>query len=164
MKNENVVNTIQQEQNKVIRNLDNNNIIVQGIAGSGKTSVALHRIAFLLYQIKNLKSNNILIFSPNNIFTEYISDVLPSLGENNTLQTTFSDYLSYFIDEYKDIESFSTFISKYYKNEEPNIKLVEYKQSDEIINDIDLYINNLIEKTKFENDIIENNNKITKKN
>ena len=99
-KMKNVVNTIQQEQNKVIRNIEDKNLIVQGIAGSGKTTVALHRIAFLLYKEKNLNSNNILIFSPNNIFTEYISDVLPSLGENNTLQTTFSDYLSTFITEY----------------------------------------------------------------
>ena len=98
-KMKNVVNTIQQEQNKVIRNLEDDNLIVQGIAGSGKTTVALHRIAFLLYRIKNLSSNNILIFSPNNIFTEYISDVLPSLGEANTLQTTFADYLSSFLTE-----------------------------------------------------------------
>ena len=109
-KMKNVVNTIQQEQNKVIRNLDDNNLIVQGIAGSGKTTVALHRIAFLLYQLKNLSSNDILIFSPNNIFTEYISDVLPSLGEDNTLQTTFADYLSTFIDEYKDVENFTDFV------------------------------------------------------
>ena len=67
-KMKNIVNTIQQEQNAVIRNLEDKNLIVQGIAGSGKTSVALHRIAFLLYQIKNLTSNNILIFSPNNIY------------------------------------------------------------------------------------------------
>ena len=64
----NVVNTIQEEQNKVIRDLETDNLIVQGIAGSGKTTVALHRIAFLLYRINNLSSNNILIFSPNNIF------------------------------------------------------------------------------------------------
>ena len=60
----NIVNTIQMEQNKVIRNTSDRNLIVQGIAGSGKTSVALHRIAFLLYQIKNITSNNILIFYP----------------------------------------------------------------------------------------------------
>ena len=86
-KMKNVVNTIQQEQNQVIRNLEDHNLIVQGIAGSGKTTVALHRIAFLLYRLKNLNSSNVLIFSPNNIFTEYISEVLPSLGEDNTLQT-----------------------------------------------------------------------------
>lgn len=95
-KMKNVVNTIQEEQNKVIRNLEDKNLIVQGIAGSGKTSVALHRIAFLLYRLEHLNSNNILIFSPNNIFTEYISNVLPELGEDNTLQTTFDDYLSFF--------------------------------------------------------------------
>ena len=109
----NVVNTIQQEQNQVIRNLEDNNLIVQGIAGSGKTTVALHRIAFLLYRLERLSSNNILIFSPNNIFTEYISDVLPSLGESNTLQTTFNDYMSYFLNEYKDVEGFKEYDEHY---------------------------------------------------
>ena len=144
-----VVNTIQQEQNKVIRDLDNDNLIVQGIAGSGKTTVALHRIAFLLYRIKNLNSNNILIFSPNNIFTEYISDVLPSLGEDNTLQTTFSDYLEAFITEYYGVENFTDFISRYYSYNEPNPELVEYKQSDEIIEYLDNYLNNYISNCKF---------------
>ena len=129
-KMKNVVNTIQQEQNRVIRNLEDNNLIVQGIAGSGKTTVALHRIAFLLYRLKALSSNNILIFSPNNVFTEYISDVLPSLGEDNTLQTTFNDYLSYFITEYKNVETFSDFVSRYYTYSETNPDLVKYKQSD----------------------------------
>ena len=141
-KMKNVVNTIQQEQNKVIRNLEDNNIIVQGIAGSGKTTVALHRIAFLLYRMKNLNSNNILIFSPNNIFTDYISDVLPSLGEANTLQTTFADYLSCFIDEYKSVESFTDFVSRFYSYKEIDPELVRYKQSDEIIKDIDNHIDN----------------------
>ena len=152
----NVVNTIQQEQNKVIRNLEDNNLIVQGIAGSGKTTVALHRIAFLLYRLKNLTSNNILIFSPNNVFTEYISDVLPSLGESNTLQTTFNDYLSYFITEYKDVETFSDFVSRYYTYSEKDPELVRYKQSDEIIDDIDAYLTDYILKCKFTEDIIEN--------
>ncbi len=151
----NVVNTIQQEQNKVIRNLEDNNLIVQGIAGSGKTTVALHRIAYLLYQIKSLTSNNILIFSPNNIFTDYIKDVLPSLGEENTLQTTFNDYLSYYIKEYKEVESFTDFIARYYKKDTPNYELIKYKQSDEIIKDIDSYLNDFINNTKCIKDIIE---------
>ena len=67
-KMKNIVNTIQQEQNAIIRNVTDKNLIVQGIAGSGKTSVALHRIAFLLYKIENLSSNNVLIFSPNQVF------------------------------------------------------------------------------------------------
>ena len=117
-KMKNIVNTIQQEQNAVIRNIHDSNLIVQGIAGSGKTSVALHRIAFLLYKIPNLTSEKILIFSPNQIFTEYISNVLPELGEENTLQTTFHDYLNKIIKEYKNVESFIHFLSRYYQGEE----------------------------------------------
>lgn len=150
-----VVNTIQQEQNKVIRNLEDNNIIVQGIAGSGKTTVALHRIAFLLYQIKNLSSNDILIFSPNNIFTEYISEVLPSLGEDNTLQTTFADYLSSFLDEYKEVENFTDFVSRYYSYSETDTELVKYKQSDQIIDDLDAFLADYTSKCKFTSDFKE---------
>ncbi len=148
-KMKNVVNTIQQEQNKVIRNMEDDNLIVQGIAGSGKTTVALHRIAFLLYRLPNLTSNNILIFSPNNIFAEYISDVLPSLGEANTLQTTFNDYMASMIHEYKEVESFTDFIARYYTYKEINPDLVKYKQSDDIIADLDKFIANYIDNSKF---------------
>ena len=148
-KMKNVVNTIQQEQNQVIRNLEDHNLIVQGIAASGKTTVALHRIAFLLYRLKNLSSNNILIFSPNPIFTEYISDVLPSLGEDNTLQTTFNDYLSFSITEYKEVEPFTDFVARYYTYEVPNVELIKYKQSDEIIQDFDKYLEDYISNAKF---------------
>ena len=158
----NVVNTIQQEQNRVIRNLEDNNLIVQGIAGSGKTTVALHRIAFLLYRLKNLNSNNVLIFSPNNIFAEYISEVLPSLGEDNTLETTFSDYLMAFLNEFDSIESFTDFISRYYSYKETYPELVEYKQSDQIVNDIDEFIENYIDNCKFINDFKEDKNLILK--
>ena len=152
-KMKNIVNTIQQEQNRIIRNIEDRNLFVQGIAGSGKTSVALHRIAFLLYKIKNIKSDNILIFSPNQIFTEYISNVLPELGENNTLQTTFNDFLNKKIKEFKNVESFVDFIARYYKYEEPNKELVKYKQSDEIINDLNEYLELLVKNTKFKHDI-----------
>ena len=66
-KMKNIVNTIQEEQNKVIRNTEDKNLIVEGIAGSGKTSVALHRIAFLLYRIPNLTSSNVVVFTPNKV-------------------------------------------------------------------------------------------------
>lgn len=163
-KMKNVVNTIQQEQNKVIRNLEDDNLIVQGIAGSGKTTVALHRIAFLLYRIKNLNSNNILIFSPNNIFTEYISDVLPSLGEANTLQTTFADYLASFLTEYKEVENFTDFVSRYYSYSEVYPELVEYKQSDRIIKDLDEFLENYIDNCKFISDIKEGDKNFISKN
>ena len=162
-KMKNVVNTIQQEQNKVIRNLEDNNLIVQGIAGSGKTTVALHRIAFLLYRLNNLNSNNILIFSPNHIFTEYISDVLPSLGEANTLESTFSDYLESFITEYIGVESFTDFVSRYYSYSEINPPLVEYKQSDRIINDLNAFIKNYIDNCKFINSFKEGDKYIINK-
>ncbi|MEG1016080.1 MAG: AAA family ATPase [Bacilli bacterium] len=152
----NIVNTIQKEQNSVIRNIKDKNLIVQGIAGSGKTSVALHRIAFLLYKVKNLKSNNILIFSPNNVFTEYISSVLPELGEENTLQTTFHDYLSENISEFKYVESFIDFIAYFYTYKVTNIPFVTYKQSNEIIKDINDYIDDLTKRVSFTNGFVEN--------
>lgn len=153
-KMKNIVNTIQQEQNLIIRNTEDRNLIVQGIAGSGKTSVALHRIAFLLYKIENLKSNNILIFSPNQIFSEYISNVLPELGEDNTMQTTFHDFLKTFINEYKEVESFTSFVERFYKYEELNPLLVKYKQSDDIINDLNKYITDFVNNIEFVNDLL----------
>ena len=89
-----IVTTIQREQNKVIRNEEYKNLIVQGPAGSGKTSVALHRIAYFLYKHRDkITPKNIVIFSPNEIFNDYISNVLPQLGEDNMLQTTFKEYM-----------------------------------------------------------------------
>lgn len=161
-KMKNIVNTIQQEQNAIIRNIVDKNLIVQGIAGSGKTSVALHRIAFLLYKIKNLNSNNVLIFSPNQIFTEYISNVLPELGEQNTMQTTFNDFLSTNLNEFRTVESFTSFVERFYKYTEQNKKLVQYKQSDTIINDLDNYVNKILKNIHFENDIITHDFEISK--
>lgn len=155
-KMKNIVNTIQQEQNNVIRNVRDKTLIVSGIAGSGKTSVALHRIAFLLYKIKNLTSNDVLIFSPNQIFTEYISNVLPELGEDNTLQTTFNDYLSSSITEFNEVESFMDFIGKYYSEKVDNFEFIKYKQSDEIINDMNLYIEDFFRKARVVRDFTEN--------
>ena len=150
-KMKNIVNTIQEEQNKVIRNTEDKNLIVEGIAGSGKTSVALHRIAFLLYRIPNLTSSNVVVFTPNKVFSEYISNVLPELVEDNTYDMTFYDLLCQNINEYKDIENFTDFISRYYKSNVDNYDMVKYKQSDEIIKDIDSYINNLLSTIKFNN-------------
>ena len=152
-KMKNIVNTIQIEQNEIIRNITNKNLIVQGIAGSGKTSVALHRIAFLLYKIKNLKSANILIFSPNKVFSEYISDVLPELGEENTKETTFHDFASSYAKEFKKIETFTNFIEKYYIGEEKNPKLVSFKLSKEMIKVIEEYVAELENKIFVVNNI-----------
>ncbi|WP_010098659.1 RNA polymerase recycling motor HelD [Ornithinibacillus scapharcae] len=89
-----IVTTIQKEQNKIIRNEHSNLLIVQGVAGSGKTSAVLQRIAYLLYRFRGtLNSNNLLLFSPNPLFSSYIANVLPELGESNISQTTFLDFL-----------------------------------------------------------------------
>ena len=90
VKLKNIVRTIQQEQNAIIRNTKDRILVIQGAAGSGKTSVALHRIAYLLYHDrKNLKSSNILILSPNSVFSNYISHILPELGEENIQEMSF---------------------------------------------------------------------------
>ena len=86
----NIVRTIQKEQNEIIRNTKDRIMVIQGAAGSGKTSVALHRIAYLLYHDReNLKSSNVLILSPNGVFADYISHILPELGEENIREMSF---------------------------------------------------------------------------
>lgn len=86
----NIVRTIQKEQNEIIRNTRDKILVIQGVAGSGKTSVALHRIAYLLYHDrKNLRSVNVLILSPNGVFADYISHILPELNEENIQEMSF---------------------------------------------------------------------------
>ncbi|MCH3963881.1 MAG: UvrD-helicase domain-containing protein [Clostridium sp.] len=87
-----VVATIQKEQNDIIRSEKNTALVVQGSAGSGKTTVALHRLAYILYKYKGkLSGNDILVVAPNKLFLDYISEVLPDLGVNNVNQDTFED-------------------------------------------------------------------------
>ena len=91
-----IVSTIQREQNKIIRNDRGRLLIVQGAAGSGKTSAALQRIAYLLYKNRDkLKADQIILFSPNSMFNNYVSNVLPELGEENMQQVTFQEYLDH---------------------------------------------------------------------
>ena len=88
-----IVSTIQEEQDKIIRAAKNTALIIQGVAGSGKTTVALHRLAFLLYQYKDqVAAEKMIIFAPNRMFLDYISDVLPELGVGNIAQSTFPDW------------------------------------------------------------------------
>jgi DNA helicase-2/ATP-dependent DNA helicase PcrA len=88
-----IVETIQKQQDLIIRDLYNDLLVVQGVAGSGKSSVALHRIAYLMYQGLNLNisANNIIVISPNQLFSKYISNVLPELGEDNINEYTFEN-------------------------------------------------------------------------
>lgn len=101
-KMKNIVNTIQKEQNKIIRKNDVDILIVQGPAGSGKTSVAMHKVAYLLYsERKRINNSNILIMSPNEIFSNYISGVLPEIGEDNVYETTYMDFVRAFLSDFK---------------------------------------------------------------
>lgn len=152
-KMKNIVNTIQAEQNQVIRDDKSKTIVVQGIAGSGKTSVALHRIAFLLYKIDYLTSSNVLIFSPNNVFTEYISNVLPDLGEENTLQTTYHSFASSFIKEYTRVESYSSFVERFYKGVRQDNDIIRFKLSDEIIPAIENFVKFYTKAARFTGDL-----------
>ena len=136
----NIVSSIQKEQNEIIRNDKDKNLIVQGFAGSGKTVVALHRIAYLLYKDINLNSKNFIIISPNDIFTNYISDVLPSLGEENTLSYTITGFFSKYLKEYK-LENYQDFLKR--------INELESKD-----NNIDFKLNGLKELNRFLNKYI----------
>ncbi|AKP63992.1 superfamily I DNA RNA helicase [Levilactobacillus koreensis JCM 16448] len=92
---QNIVSTIQREQNDIIRDTKSDLLVVQGVAGSGKTSAILQRIAFLLYHSRrDLEADQIVLFSPNRLFSHYISDVLPSLGERNMRQVTLAEFLT----------------------------------------------------------------------
>lgn len=91
-----IVATIQREQNRIIRNDSSRMLIVQGAAGSGKTSAALQRVAYLLYKHRDtLQADQMILFSPNPMFNSYVSTVLPELGEENMQQTTFQEYLEH---------------------------------------------------------------------
>ena len=100
-KMKNIVNTIQKEQNEIIRKNDVDILIVQGPAGSGKTSIAMHKIAYLLYAERDkINNTNVMILSPNEIFNNYISDVLPEIGEDNVVQATFYEFAKSYITEF----------------------------------------------------------------
>lgn len=153
-KMKNIVNTIQEEQNEIIRNVKDRSIVVQGGAGSGKTSVALHRLAYLLFQDKAAKSDNMLIFSPNEVFSEYISTVLPQLGEENVLQTTFSDFASSFIRVFDHVETFSEFVLRSYSSDENSKKEInKLKFSKEFKDALDEYIKKSSRCFSFKDDL-----------
>ncbi|MGX9754963.1 RNA polymerase recycling motor HelD [Clostridioides difficile] len=155
-----IVTTIQREQNQVIRNEDYKNLIVQGAAGSGKTSIALHRIAYLLYRHKDkITSKNIIIFSPNNIFNDYISNVLPQLGEDNICQTTFKDYMHQELGNDFKKESPSEMMEYIFDNNKKityrdRIENIEYKTSSEFVDILKQYINHLETEVRNFEDII----------
>lgn len=134
-----IVTTIQKEQNKIIRDKSSRILVVQGTAGSGKTSIALHRVAYLLYNSRGrLLANNVLILSPNNVFADYISHILPELNEENISEMEFDYFAAKELsvigtcqDRYDQIEQI---IEKGYG------KYMKYKQSKEFTKEINGYV------------------------
>lgn len=141
-KMKNIVTTIQREQNRIIRNEAAPVLIIQGVAGSGKTSIALHRIAYLLYTQKGrISSKDILIVSPNKVFADYISNVLPELGEETVPETSMEQILSGILDNNYKYQNFFEQVTELLEKPTPNfIERIKYKSSFDFISRLDKFI------------------------
>ena len=137
-----IVSTIQKEQNQIIRSSDFENILVQGIAGSGKTSIALHRVAYLLYKNK-ISSKDIVIVSPSPLFSDYISDVLPELGEQNVQSTTFEEIAKEELKSIINFESRADMIEDLLLGNVERAKEVSYKEGSEFFESLKTFLNNV---------------------
>ena len=149
-KMKNIVATIQREQNQIIRNEDIRTLIIQGVAGSGKTSIALHRIAYLLYIFRDsISSKDILIVSPNKVFSDYISNVLPELGEETVPETSMEQILSGVLEHKYKYQTYFGLVNELL--EKPSSSLINriaYKASFGFISELDKFILH-IENTYF---------------
>ena len=165
----NIVSTIQAEQNKIIRSDMFRPLIIQGVAGSGKTTVALHRIAYLVYTYeKQFKPEDFLIIAPNKFFLDYISNVLPDLGVDYVRQETFEQFALDIIDEKLEIEDVNKKLAEIISGKEncDNINLIqkaaEFKSSIIFKNAIDEYINKINEEYLSYNDFMIKNISVIK--
>ena len=135
-----IVSTIQKEQNAIIRNTKDKILVIQGAAGSGKTSVALHRIAYLLYHDRGyLNSSNVLILSPNSVFSDYISHILPELGEENIQEMSFDLFA------YRELQDVAADCEDRYhaiENQmaEGKTEHAQWKQSEEFVSAIEGFV------------------------
>ncbi|WP_275097995.1 HelD family protein [Sedimenticola hydrogenitrophicus] len=147
----NIVATIQRDQNAIIRNDDAHTLIIQGVAGSGKTSIALHRIAYLLYRFKDtLSSDDILIISPNRVFAAYIGNVLPELGEEQVAEIGMEDLADELLDsQYRFQTFFEQTTQLLEKNDEALKARIAAKATPDFLRQIDRYAEE-IEKSSFQ--------------
>lgn len=138
-----IISTIQKEQNKIIRNEKAHTLIIQGVAGSGKTSIALHRVAFLLYRFRNtIKAQNVTILSPNKVFGDYISNVLPELGEEPIFEASLEDLALVQMEEGVDFVGDRNPLETEDKAWEERVK---FKATAEFVREMDAYIEKLPE-------------------
>ncbi len=138
----NIVATIQREQNAVIRNETARVLILQGVAGSGKTSIALHRVAFLLYRFKDtLASDNVMILSPNKVFGDYIADVLPDLGEDHVAEIDFERIADRVLGTVTGYQTFSEQVATLLENvDDAAAERMRYKATPEFVTLLDDWI------------------------
>ncbi|MFB7813918.1 RNA polymerase recycling motor HelD [Paenibacillus chitinolyticus] len=155
-----IVATIQKEQNRIIRNDNSRMLIVQGAAGSGKTSAALQRVAYLLYKHrKTLTADQMVLFSPNPLFNSYVSTVLPELGEENMQQTTFQDYLHHRLGRRFNIEDPFDQIEYVLADEKTpgyaaRVSGIRYKASTRFLHVIQAYKDQLLKEHMLFKDIV----------
>lgn len=147
-----IISTIQEEQDKIIRFKREESCIIDGVAGSGKTTIALHRVAYLLYTYRELLKDKVIILGPNKIFMDYIKDVLPSLGEAGIIQQTFFEFVRDII-YIPRMMMFSDYMEKILKDERFK-EIIIYKNSGKFKDDLDNFLNEF-ERSNFSfNDVV----------
>jgi len=141
-KMKNIVATIQRDQNAVIRNEESRVMVIQGVAGSGKTSIALHRIAFLLYRYRDtIAAKDILIISPNKVFADYISNVLPELGEEHIPELGMEELAADLLQNKFKFQSFFDQVSILLDEHKPAfIERIRFKSSYEFLTKLNQYL------------------------
>ncbi|MCK0713643.1 HelD family protein [Chromohalobacter sarecensis] len=146
----NIVATIQRDQNAIIRNDEAPVLIIQGVAGSGKTSIALHRIAFLLYRFKDtLSSDDILIVSPNSVFADYISTVLPELGEESVNEVSMESLADTLLEGEFRFQGFFEQTRALLEKQAPELqRRVAFKASAAMLEHLDAYLKH-VENQRF---------------
>ena len=140
-----IVMTIQKEQDEIIREERMKAVVVNGVAGSGKTTIALHRVAYLLYNFREQLSDKVLILGPNDIFIDYIAEVLPTLGESGVSQQTFINFAIEEIGLKEEVVGFATYLEEVLKGNNEVIDEIKYKYSKEFITKLDNKCNELDE-------------------
>ncbi|MGL4773133.1 MAG: HelD family protein [Clostridium sp.] len=140
-----IVMTIQEEQDEIIRSPKDKVVVVNGVAGSGKTTIALHRISYLLYNYRQQFGDKVLILGPNDIFMDYIAQVLPSLGEGGVKETTFGYFASKEIGLNEEFKDLPVYIESAILGNKEALEEYNYKNSEEFIGELNNYINSLEE-------------------
>nr|WP_308742387.1 3'-5' exonuclease [uncultured Anaerocolumna sp.] len=141
-KMKNIVATIQREQNAIIREEQADIMIIQGVAGSGKSSIAMHRVAFLLYRYKDeITSDDIMIISPNKVFADYISSVLPELGEENIPEMEFEEFAKEMLGDKISFQTFAEQVEEILQNNDPDtINRIHEKSEVTFLEKLDHYL------------------------